>query len=82
LGNGQDRFAIDRHWFAVDGFCACVLYYGLENFFELLFAFRRNWRFRRMLHGTSVANLTSQQVWLAMGSPIQPLCLWQDEEAF
>jgi hypothetical protein len=35
-----------------------VLYYGLENFFELRFALRRNWRFHRLLHRASVANVS------------------------
>jgi hypothetical protein len=34
----QYRFALDRHRFAVDGSCACVFDYGLEDLCELRFA--------------------------------------------
>jgi hypothetical protein len=34
-----------------------VLDYGFEHFFELRFVLRCNWRFHRLLHRTSVANL-------------------------
>lgn len=57
-GDRQDRFSIYGHRLTVDGFCACVLDYGLENFCELHFPFRRNWRFHRFWHRTSVANLS------------------------